>query len=299
MVAGMRDPQIAQAEIPVRSKRQAMDWSLVLASQSIEVEIAHHPDHNLFTLVVDEKDQARARGVIELYRKENQGRTWLHEFSSEPFGFDPQGVWWCLLMVVCFVLQTDSRAIEAAGIMDSARVTQGEWWRLVTATFLHQDLGHLGSNLTFGFMFLGLAIPRYGGGVCAIVAILAGACGNYLGLSLRSVDYKGLGASGSVMGLLGLLAMQTWPGWVRQREWLRAGLSSLGGGAALLMLIGLDPRSDMLAHLGGFVAGCVAGSVFAWVPSKELRKKTWSRLFLALTLLAATASWTQALLSIP
>ncbi len=298
MVARMRDTQTTQTEIPVRSKRQAMDWSLVLASQSIEVEIAHDPGHNRFVLVVDENDQARARDVIELYRRENQGRKWLREFSKEPFDFDPEGVWWCLVMVVFFVLQTDSRSIEASGIMDSARVLRGERWRLVTATFLHQDLGHLASNLTFGFLFLGLAIPRYGGGVCALVAILAGGCGNYLGLHLRALDYKGLGASGSVMGLLGLLAMQTWPGWVRQGEWLRAGLSSLGGGAALLMLIGMDPRSDVLAHIGGFIAGCAAGSLFAWVPSKELRRKKWVRLSLALSILVAAASWIRALQSL-
>ena len=295
----MRESQTAQAEISVRSKRQAMDWSLVLASQDIDVEIARDLENNAFVLVVDEKDQERARHAIEQYRKENQRNHSLLEFSKERFDFHPEGLWWCLVMVVFFVLQMDLRVLETSGIMDSTRVSQGEWWRLVTATCLHQDLGHLASNLTFGFLFLGLAIPRYGGGVCALVAILSGAFGNYFGLCLRTEDFKGLGASGSVMGRLGLLAMQTWPGWVRLGEWRRATLSSLGGGAALLMLIGTDPRSDVLAHIGGFVAGCALGSLIAWAPSKALRRNQWDSGLLALAALATAACWIKALPLIP
>ncbi len=294
MVFPMRDSPTTQAAISAKSKRQAMDWSLVLASQGIGVEIARDPDRNGFILLVDDQDQARAREAIDLYLQENRGIKWIREFPKERFAFGFEGVWWCLLLVIVFILQKGYRGVESSGIMDSVAVLRGETWRLVTATFLHQDLGHLASNLTFGFLFLGLAMPRYGAGVCALTALLSGSAGNYFGIHLRAEDYKGLGASGSVMGLLGLLAMQTWPNWARRGDWRRAVLSSIGGGAALLMLVGTDPRSDVLAHAGGFLAGCAAGSLLAWLPAQQLRSPYWNRTSLALAALIAVASWVSA-----
>ena len=52
--------------------------------------------------------------------------------------------------------------IAGTGLMDSAAVSKGAWWRLFTAILLHNDLGHLMANMTIGFVVLGLAMARYG-----------------------------------------------------------------------------------------------------------------------------------------
>jgi len=52
-------------------------------------------------------------------------------------------------------------------------------------------------------------MARFGPGQALLAALLAGAVGNAAGLALRTEHYIGLGASGMVMGGLGLLTAQS------------------------------------------------------------------------------------------
>ena len=47
----------------------------------------------------------------------------------------------------------------ALGNAHSARILDGEWWRLVTALTLHADWLHLFSNLTLGGIFIVCSLP--------------------------------------------------------------------------------------------------------------------------------------------
>ncbi len=58
------------ALILVRTRRQAMDWSLVLASQGNE-HIINHDDKAGWTLAVSAEDHEKALALIRLYRQEN------------------------------------------------------------------------------------------------------------------------------------------------------------------------------------------------------------------------------------
>src|ERR1035437_10950698 len=90
-----------------------------------------------------------------------------------------------------------------------AALAHGEWWRLFTATWLHADLAHLAMNMVFGFLFLGLVMGRYGPGVGLLAAYLAGVGGNLAAWLVYGENHRGLGASGVVMGALGLLTIQS------------------------------------------------------------------------------------------
>jgi membrane associated rhomboid family serine protease len=145
----------------------------------------------------------------------------------------------------------------------------GAWWRLFTAILLHADLAHLMANSTFGLVVLGLAMARYGAGCALLAAYLAGAGGN-LARVLLHLENPSLGASGMVMGGLGLLAIQSLslrhsapaPG--------RYIIGGILGGCMLFVLVGLDPHSDVIAHLGGFVCGLILGGGLTLVPQKAL-----------------------------
>ena len=62
----------ATARIPVRSQRQAMDWSLVLISQGIEVTIDPGDEGAGWGLLVPRQDCARALQTLRQYRRENR-----------------------------------------------------------------------------------------------------------------------------------------------------------------------------------------------------------------------------------
>ena len=164
--------------------------------------------------------------------------------------------------------------LEGRGLMGSLAIHRGEWWRLITATTLHADIGHLASNLGSGLLLMGVAMARYGAGYALLATLLAGVTGNLMGYLLRTQPYHGLGASGVVMGALGLLAIQSLGHLRRHPSSKRQILSGFVGGAFLFVLLGLNPAADVLAHTGGFLAGLALGVLGNLLPAR-ITKALW------------------------
>ena len=172
--------------------------------------------------------------------------------------------------------------------MDSAALASGEWWRIFTAEVLHADLLHFATNAVFGLLLLGLAMGRYGAGVGLLAAYLAGAGGNVVSWLLHSETHRALGASGVVMGALGLLVPQSVTSLRGNPRALHLAFSGLTGGVLLFVLLGLSPGTDVAAHFGGFAAGAFIGFWLALVPRLEQRR--WVN-WLAGIILAALVIW--------
>lgn len=68
------------------------------------------------------------------------------------------------------------------------------------------------------------------------------------------------------MGCVGLLAARSLPIRDGNRNGLKYAISGLIAGVMLFALYGLNPESDVLAHLGGFATGLLLGTVLAFVP---------------------------------
>lgn len=260
-----------RTEIPARSRRQAMDWSLVLLSQGIECVIEQI--ETAWRLTIDPRDYERATAVLQQYRRENRGWRWQQRLPWPEFSFHGGVVIWCLVLVVFYWLSNiPSMHLKTAGMLYSPDVRNGAWWQLFTAVVLHWDLAHLIANLTTGFLLLGLAMGRYGAGCALLAACLAGAAGNLFGVVLHSEPYRGLGASGMVMGGLGLLTIQSLS-FRRSRPLVaRYLVAGLFAGLMLFVLLGVgrDPATDVPAHLGGFVAGVVLGALMTTQSGKKL-----------------------------
>jgi rhomboid protease GluP len=165
-------------------------------------------------------------------------------------------------------------AFYISGAMDSEAVAAGEWWRLFTAMLLHVDLAHLMANATLGCVLFGLSMGQYGGGYGLLLAYLAGAGGNCAGLILYAEPYRSVGASGMVMGALGLLAVHSFGYWRRLHFPPAAVFRALLAGGMLFALLGLDPASDVVAHLGGFVSGIILGAMFTFLPRGLVEKQS-------------------------
>jgi membrane associated rhomboid family serine protease len=244
--------------IPARSRRQVMDWSLVLASQDIEAAIVR--DDAGWGLAVDERDYERAQTVLRQYVIENRGWRWKQQLPGSGILFHWGALIWVAVMAAFYYwTMVAFPGLQSAGIMDSRRVAAGEWWRFFTAITLHENLPHLAANAATGFLLLGLAMARYGPGVALLTAFLAGAAGNAASLIIHSDASQSLGASGMVTGALGMLSVHSFSLW---RKYPAArGLIMRGAvaGFLILVLIGFAPGSDIAAHLGGFAAGAVLG----------------------------------------
>lgn len=250
-------PDAALALLPVGSEAEAMDWSLVLASQDIGATIlspAETGDH--WAVSVSPGDLQRALRELGAFRREN--RRWRTPVAVAEQSFHWGAFLWLLFLAVVFTMDEPGGGFTRAGRMDAEAVRSGEIWRLVTATTLHANVAHLGANLALGFALVGLAMGRLGFGAALLATLLCGVAGNLLGLALRPA-YLGVGASGAVMGAVGLLAAAAWRD--RRESGARRGvaLAALGAGAFLFLLFGVDPKSDVPAHTGGFLAGLPLG----------------------------------------
>ena len=165
--------EAANRIIPARSRRQVMDWGLVLASQDIEAMIVR--TEGGWALVVDERDHERAQAALQQYRVENRGWRWKQQLPGSGLLFHWGALVWVAAMAAFYYWTMAAfPQLQAAGIMDSRRVAAGEWWRLFTAITLHENLPHLAANLATGFLLLGLVMARYGPGVALLAAFLAG-----------------------------------------------------------------------------------------------------------------------------
>jgi len=290
--------QPTSAAIPVRTERQAMDWSLVLVSQGIETTIERDAEADLWRLVVDAPDYSKALRALRHYRVENRRQVWRQQLPGTGLVFD----WRCILPLtfIAFLYAVDATGradLQSAGMMDNKAVHAGQWWRLFTAVTLHGDLAHLVANVTTGLLLLGLTMGALGPGIGLLAAFLAGAGGNLAGLIFHAEIHRGLGASGMVMGALGLLTAQ-WLTLLRHgltpRQWAARGLL---GGCLLLVLLGFSPdrNVDVLAHVGGFVTGLALGTGLAFCPPRFLHGDWMDRSALAVAAILVGVSWWLAL----
>jgi len=133
-----------------------------------------------------------------------------------------------------------------------------EWWRLVTAMFLHGGLIHIGFNM-MSLMQLGPALEEvYGSARYLFIYVFTGAFGF---LVSAFTGHFSVGASGALLGLVGaMLAITTKRGGAYMQD-LRSRLIS---SVVILFVLGFSGLAiDNWAHGGGLAAGFVLGKLLA------------------------------------
>lgn len=290
------DAQREAVFIAAGSQRQAMDWSLALASQEIACVIRAPREERGWGLEVDARDATRALRTLQLYHLENRRWTGTVVSGVGDLMFHWGVLLWCLLMLMIFHAGGDgpSRLNDTGRFVTSA-TRQGEWWRPLTATFLHASPEHLVANLTTGFVLIGLAMGRFGAGPTLLSTLVAGTAANLFAWAWRAEDYTGLGASGVVMAALGMLAVMLARDWRMRRISGGMLIRALLGGILLFILLGTSPRSDVLAHGGGFLAGALCGAFLVLLPDRWTRARRFDVACAAAYLLLGGGAWAIAL----
>jgi len=137
-----------------------------------------------------------------------------------------------------------------------------EYYRLFTATFLHENLLHIGFNMLVLWM-LGPQLEALLGHVrFTVLYLVAGLGGSVASFWFSSPSVVGIGASGAIFGLMGA--------YVVVGRALRADISQVLGLIAINVVIGfVGGGIDWRAHLGGLVTGALVAAIFAYAPTTQ------------------------------
>jgi membrane associated rhomboid family serine protease len=174
------------------------------------------------------------------------------------------------ITVGCFLLQYlygYDRSVEDFALLGLAAgsdgqvigIAAGEYYRLLTAAFMHGGLLHLAFNMYVLFV-LGPPLEAVLGRARMLTLYLLSALGGSVASYAFSESFvPSVGASGAIFGLMGATLV------VGRR--LRADVTNV------VVLIGINvaigfvvPSIDWRAHFGGLVAGALVGGVFAYLP---------------------------------
>jgi rhomboid protease GluP len=146
------------------------------------------------------------------------------------------------------------------GARQAILLLHGQWWRLLMPVFLHGSLIHIGFNM-YVLMQIGPMVEElYGSArylffyiLTGIIATIVSSAWSVMMLGGMGI---GIGASGALMGLIGLLLGVT----TRRRS---AAMQMLRGQlirwVIYILLLSLLPGVDLAAHVGGLAAGFLIG----------------------------------------
>lgn len=169
---------------------------------------------------------------------------------------------------------------------------RGDWFRLLTAAFLHGGVGHLAMN-SLALVIAGSTLEPFIGRLWFGALFFLGAlAGGLASITFNAPNIVGVGASGAIMALFGFfltIAFRFEKGPVR-RAFVTNSLGALIPTMVVLPLIGSGAglSIDYAAHGGGAVAGAALGFllVLIWPPVERFARGRW---FAALVIAGALA----------
>ncbi len=157
----------------------------------------------------------------------------------------------------------DESTLYKLGALVPSAVFQGEWWRIITANFLHFGWFHFATNM-LGLIFIGRIAEFILGRIFFSFIYFAAGTGSLLIFTLLArrnqlLDTMLVGASAAIMGLIGAILAFYVRDWLRNRSQF-----ALRRILLLLIILGIQffvdyhtPQVSLLAHISGFVLGFI------------------------------------------
>jgi rhomboid protease GluP len=141
-------------------------------------------------------------------------------------------------------------------------------WRFVTAIFLHGSLIHIGFNM-WVLMDIGPMVEEmYGSARYLFLFVVTGAIGYVVS---SAAGHLSVGASGSLLGVIGVLLASTTGRKSMQAQALR---SALIRWLIYIAVLGfLFSGTDNYAHFGGVASGYLLGRLMPDRPAADMREK--------------------------
>jgi membrane associated rhomboid family serine protease len=150
----------------------------------------------------------------------------------------------------------DSGSIFVNGALYGPAVADGDWYRLLSAAFLHYGPIHLGMNM-LALWWIGRPLEDALGPIRYLLLYLVSGLAGSAGALIANPTGVTVGASGAIFGILGAAIVLE-----RQRTYV------LGGSAMTLLIINIAftfavPGVSIGGHLGGLVGGALAVLAFS------------------------------------
>lgn len=171
------------------------------------------------------------------------------------------------------IVMSNSYALPRLGVKSVPDILQGEWYRLITAGYLHTQFFHIFMNM-IGLYNLGPLVEEIYGTRRMFVIYTVATITGFLGSSAWLPMAHSLGASAGIFGLLGALIAYGMHSksfaarHIQQQCLINAGIGFVMGGFL--------PMIDNAAHFGGLVGGfgvAYAAGLPGWID--DSREKFW------------------------
>ena len=182
-------------------------------------------------------------------------------------------IWLLMLWRGAAMKGTATSMLIAWGGNMAVLVQEGQWWRMLTATFLHGSLTHLAGNMVVLYA-LGTHVERFFGTRSLLLIYFgSGLLGSALSLHFAAQSSVSVGASGAVFGIGGALLVAV----LRNRRNLPQSIhKQLASDAAIMIGYSLvqgflATRVDNAAHVGGLIGG----ALLAWCLPVRLSPETY------------------------
>ncbi len=279
------------------TKKDCLEHALVLRAVGIDYEVQQTGGE--FILVVAAPDAARTRMELSAYTTEN--RDWPPGAAE----FPERAVGWCgvlgyaaVLLLVAVLRRQEIFEFDwfSVGKTHAGLIRHGQWWRAVTALTLHADLSHLLGNIVIGGLVGLFAGQLLGSGLAWFSILIAGAAGNLLNAWIRQPDHTSVGASTAVFAAVGIVAAYVWRRRRHRQVPRLARWAPLVGGVLLLSYLGTGgARTDVAAHVTGFMSGLLLGTLYGRLGDRVVLARGGQILLGMLALAVLATAWALAL----
>jgi rhomboid protease GluP len=190
-----------------------------------------------------------------------------------------------IINIVFFVVENLSGGsknlenLERLGALIPQQVFAGEWWRLLSANFLHYDWIHLLSNM-ISLYFVGSVVELAFNKFFYTVIYLLSGIGSMFSFSILTIiekeNFMLIGSSAAIMGLVGTMLAIALNVWWQEKDKTSAKYLRL-----IILIIGIQfivdfllPQVSFFSHLFGLIWGFILGAIAQiFIRPKRLKSK--------------------------
>jgi rhomboid protease GluP len=189
--------------LPSLAKLNQFDWETVAEIEMAVVRDAHYSNQTPMTATTPVTNLLIAINVlvfgVELW--------WQWKIGTKDFNTN---LW----------VGDKDATFNVWGGLTGSLVLAGQWWRIITANFLHMGIVHLGLNM-LGLLYLGKFVEHRLGSIRYLFAYLVAGLGSmavitYVDTKLMAPNTT-VGASGAIMGMLGAVGAIHLSGWQQSK----------------------------------------------------------------------------------
>lgn len=265
----IRDVEIIKVLVIDRNKEKGINWHILVERSNNEIVVVdkfsdkvlyYTPNINLFL--------NRMEGILEYRRKLKEEKV-NRKINKMDMGTITTILIITNVIMYIFTAFLSGNPFDAnvyvlikLGAKENSLISQGEYYRFITAMFLHGGLVHLGFNM-YALRALGPTVEKVFGKVRYIAIYFLGGIISVISSYIFSQEIS-IGASGAIFALLGAILVLA----IKSKDRVGNGMvKNILSVIAMNIFIGFSLSNiDNYAHLGGLIGGIL---IAAMLKSKD------------------------------